>query len=222
MLLTVALGTATADDPETITTRLEPGLNFVGWVGPTTLVAELFADVPEIDVAYAWNASEQRWLSASPDVPESLHSLRTLRTGSGLVLRIDSTEAVVWSRPLVRGSGWVWLARGFNLVPWVGINGGATETAHLSGHPWFLGAHIWDPALDQYQTYDPLMPTTGGILSAVNPGDALWIQAGDGSGRYWEQRPDSLSQIRGILTGPSGAPFVGFGVTAIAVDQNDT
>ena len=221
LLLTTALGTAVADDPDTITTRLEPGLNFVGWVGPETPVAELFAAVPEIEVVYAWDAGQQEWLWASPAAPESLHSLDTLTTGMGLALRIDSPDAVEWSRQFVLGSGFVWLARGFNLAPWVGADEDPIESARLDIRFSFLGAHVWDSALSRYRAYDPEMPATAEALPAIDLGDALWIEVGEGSDGYWMQRSDALSQIRGTLTGPDGAPLVDFGVTAIALDNND-
>ena len=221
LLLTTALGAAVADDPDTITTRLEPGLNFVGWVGPETPVAELFAAVPEIEVVYAWDAGQQEWLWASPAAPESLHSLDTLTTGMGLALRIDSPDAVEWSRQFVLGSGFVWLARGFNLAPWVGADGDPIESARLDIRFSFLGAHVWDSALSRYRAYDPEMPATAEALPAIDLGDALWIEVGEGSDGYWMQRSDALSQIRGTLTGPDGAPLVDFGVTAIALDSND-
>ena len=223
LLLTGALGRAAAETPDTITTQLKPGINFVGWVGPETPVADLFDDVPEIEAVYtwAWDGSRRTWLSASPRVPAERHTLETLTTGTGLVLRVGGAEGVEWVRPLIPGSGFVWLVRGLNLTPWVGDAGNTLQGARLDARPWFLAAHAWDPASNQYRTYDPQTPATIDALSQVNIGDALWIEVGEGSDGYWDQRSDSLSQIRGTLTGPEGEPFVDFGVTAIALDSND-
>ena len=223
LLLTVALGRAAAETPDTITTQLKPGINFVGWVGPETPVVDLFDDVPEIEAVYAWawDGSRRTWLSASPRVPVELHTLETLTTGTGLVLRVGGAEEVEWVRPLIPGSGFVWLVRGLNLTPWVGDAGDTLQGARLDARPWFLAAHAWDPVSNQYRTYDPQAPATVDALSQVNIGDALWIEVGEGSEGYWDQRSDSLSQIRGTLTGPEGEPFVDFGVTAIALDSND-
>lgn len=223
LLLTVALGRAAAETPDTITTQLQPGINFVGWVGPETPVVDLFDDVPEIEAVYAWawDGSRRTWLSASPRVPVELHTFETLTTGTGLVLRVGGAEEVEWVRPLVPGSGFVWLVRGLNLAPWVGDAGDTLQNAGLDARPWFLAAHAWDPVSNQYRTYDPQAPATIDALSQVHIGDALWIEVGEGSEGYWDQRSDSLSQIRGVLTGPEGEPFVDFGVTAIALDSND-
>lgn len=223
LLLLTALGRAVAETPDTITTQLKPGINFVGWVGPETPVADLFDDVPEIEAVYTWrwDGSRRTWLSASPRVPREFHSLETLTTGTGLVLSVSGTEVVEWERPLVLGSGFVWLARGFNLIPWVGAAGDTIQDARLDTRPWFLSAHVWDPVLTRYRTYDPQTPATVDALSQVKVGDALWIEVGEGSDGYWAQRSDSLSQIQGTLTGPEGEPFVNFGVTAIALDSND-
>jgi len=223
LLLTGALGRAAAETPDTITTPLQPGINFVGWVGPETPVADLFDDVPEIDAVYtwAWDGSRRTWLSASPRVPAEIHTFETLTTGTGLVLRVGGAEVVEWVRPLIPGSGFVWLVRGLNLTPWVGDAGDTLEGARLDARPWFLAAHAWDPMSNQYRTYDPQTPATIDALSQVNIGDALWIEVGEGSDGYWDQRSDSLSQIRGTLMGPEGEPFVDFGVTAIALDSND-
>lgn len=223
LLLTVALGQAAAETPDTITTQLKPGINFVGWVGPETPVTDLFEDVPEIEAVYTWGWDEgqRAWLSASPRIPVEFHTLEALTTGTGLVLRVGGTEVVEWVRPLIPGSGFVWLVRGLNLTPWVGDVGDTLQDARLDAYPWFLAAHAWDLASNQYRTYDPQVPATVDALSQVNVGDALWIEVGEDNDGYWDQRSDSLSQIQGTLTGPEGEPFVNFGVTAIALDSND-
>ena len=221
LLLTTALGAAIADDPDTITTRLEPGLNFVGWVGPETPVAELFAAVPEIEVVYAWDASQQEWLVASPRAPATLRTLRTLRPGMGLALRISSQRSVKWSRPFSPASGFVWLSPGLNLVAWTGPDNDAIANAERRFGLSLLSLHRWQRETERYNAYDPRRPETADAFSAPAPGDALWIEVQESIAGYWQQPTDSLATIRGTLTSDGGAGLAGIEVTAASPVPGD-
>ena len=67
--------TTSAPDASTITTQLQPGWNMVGWVGPETLSAQVFEELPELRRISAWDAEEQRYRRAWPDQDEALPAL---------------------------------------------------------------------------------------------------------------------------------------------------
>ena len=56
---------ATASD-DTVTTVLQPGLNLAGWTGSAASIDAIFDEVPELDLAYAWDAENQWFVWAVP------------------------------------------------------------------------------------------------------------------------------------------------------------
>ena len=103
-----------------MTTRLEPGNNFVGWIGAPTSLRELFATVPEILVVYAWDADQRRYRMASPKLPEHHWTVHDIEPNAAYVLRIAGSLAVEWERPAVPVRGLAELRSGFNWVSWAG------------------------------------------------------------------------------------------------------
>ena len=77
-----------------MTTILQPGDNFVGWIAADAPAQALFDAVPEIEVVHAWDPLVRRWLLASPHVPAELHTLTQLTPGMGLRVRITGDQAV--------------------------------------------------------------------------------------------------------------------------------
>lgn len=214
LLLTVALGTATADDPETITTRLEPGLNFVGWVGPEIPVFELFIDVPEINVVHAWHAGQRAWQSASPRVPPSLHTLHWLRPGMGLVVEIEGEDPVEWTRPFVAAGAPLWISAGVNLIAWTGPDGYAINGLEDRFGASLLNTWAWDPEKERYDVYAPRPADSANRTSTLKRGDSLWIEVSERGAGPWVLYSDSLAVIRGRMTGPNGTGLAGIRLNA--------
>lgn len=174
-LLLVATS-ARADEPTgTITTSLYPGDNLVGWIAEEAPVADLFAAVPEIETAWAWDALERRWLVASPLVPATLHTLHTLTPGMGLRVHIGADAPVQWTRSAVPARGLVELRPGLNLVAWSGPDESAIEYLARGIGTSFAGAHAWDAANTQRISYNAEASETAAEFPATNRGDALWI-----------------------------------------------
>ena len=108
---------ARAEEPSgDIVTVLQPGENLVGWIAAEAPVGDLFAAVPEIEAAWAWDTRGRRWRGASPRVPETFHSLRTLTPGMGLLIQLGGDRLVEWTRSAVPARGLVQLRPGPNLV----------------------------------------------------------------------------------------------------------
>ena len=72
---------ALADDgepslPESITTTLEPGDNRIGWVAEPVSPEELFAQLPQVELVYSWDAhSMSRYEIAAPRLPSRYWTL---------------------------------------------------------------------------------------------------------------------------------------------------
>lgn len=214
LLLTVALATAAADDPETITTRLEPGLNFVGWVGPEIPVFELFADVPEIHVVHAWHAGQRAWQSASPRVPPSLHTLHWLRPGMGLVLEIEGEDPVEWTRPFGAAGAPLWISAGVNLIAWTGPDGYASNGLEDRFGASLLNIWAWDQKTERYSSHTPRLAGSADRASTIKRGDSLWIEVSERAVGPWVLYSDSLAVIRGRMTGPNGTGLAGIRLNA--------
>ena len=207
------------ETPDTITTQLKPGINFVGWVGPETPVADLFDDVPEIEAVYTWDATAKHWAMAAPNVPMNLNSLRTLAPGMGLVVRLGGAQPVEWSRRYSRASGFIWLAPGLNLVAWTGDRGKAIHNAANNLGTSFSAAHVWDAAEDRYLPYNPEQRDDASV--PIAQGDALWIDAREGQPNRWQhwlQRDDALEVISGLVTGVNEKALTGIEVNASTMD----
>ena len=200
-LLLIA-ASARADEPAgTTTTPLYPGDNLVGWIAEEAPVADLFAAVPEIETAWAWNALERRWLVASPLVPAALHTLRTLTPGMGLRVHIDADAPVQWTRSAVPARGLVELRPGLNLVAWSGPDESAIEYLARGIGTSFAGSHAWDAANTQRISYDAEASETTADFPTTNRGDALWINASRSVNWLqptgvlpWIEFPDGASQ----------------------------
>ena len=64
LTLVPAIRVADAQASEDFTTLLQPGLNMVGWTHAETGVDALFADIPELEAVYAWDANSQHFTVA--------------------------------------------------------------------------------------------------------------------------------------------------------------
>ena len=180
----------------TITTTLRPGYNYFGWVAADRPVAELFAEVPQLDAAWTWDATASRWLAAfrsgrapanairfarprglpSPTRAENRGVLTTLRPGMGLVLHIDSSTPVEWNRGLTPGRGGIELRTGFNLISWQGLDDTLlSEAVRGLGSP-FESIIVYDPRGTQRWTqYDTASLQQTGGRRRLQRGDALWV-----------------------------------------------
>ena len=114
---------------DTVTTELQPGWNLAAWTGEETHVDVVFAAIPQLVIAYAWDAHEQRYRFAYQDGEPVFGDLATLSPGMGLWLFLEGEETVPWERPLVLRAGLADLRRGWNLVTWAGDDGIAAAVA---------------------------------------------------------------------------------------------
>ena len=113
---------AAAHGGETVTTELQPGWNLAGWTEAEAPVSAVFKAIPQLEMAYAWDAAEQRFRGAARDRSGLLGDLETLTPGMGLWLHLGGDEPHTWTRPVVFLAGLADLKRGWNLVTWAGEN----------------------------------------------------------------------------------------------------
>ena len=161
---------ADTSDVTTITTVLHPGWNMVGWVGPTTLVSDLYDSLPALRLVSAWNASMQQYQRLRRT---GVSSSYPLLPGDGLWLYVDGTATVEWSQSLSDDRALLELRAGRNLVGWTGddetpVGDAVARFGEAVERVWH-----WDAAEQEYRLYHPKATTNS--FSELNRGDAFWI-----------------------------------------------
>ena len=208
--LLIATGFANAQEPpETQTaTRLEPGVNLVGWVGEPASVSQLFREIPQLESIWAWDAELDDWVVAGRGAPEGLGWLWRVSPGMGLRLALGGEEPFLWQRPTEPPSGLVKLRTGWNLVAWSGADSAPLEQV-AKGIGWSLRElRRWDAANQQWTTWtSPERSTQLIAISAtdqattdeetepvtVRRGEALWVNTARSVN--WLQPTDILPRL---------------------------
>ena len=137
VLLVLAIGPAlflfprpvAADESDTVTTVLQPGLNLGGWTEDEAGIEAIFDTIPELDLVYAWDAGNQWFRWAARTDSGVLGNLHVLTPGMGLWLSITGREPVTWRRPIVIQAADAPLGEGWNIAVWVGEDGIVTSEA---------------------------------------------------------------------------------------------
>ena len=208
LLLTIALASA-QQPPETQTaTRLEPGINLVGWVGESASVSQLFREIPQLESIWAWDAELDDWIIAGRNAPEWLGGLGRVSAGMGLRLVLGGEEPFLWQRSTEPTSGLVKLRTGWNLVAWSGADGAPIEQV-AKGIGWSLRElRRWNAANQQWTTWTSLERSAQLIAASatdqgatgeetepitVRRGEALWVNTARSVN--WLQPTDILPRL---------------------------
>ena len=218
--IALALGAASAaaqSPPEpaavgsaTITTELHPGWNLVGWIGPDTPVADLFEEIPALELVSARDAHADRYVRAQRGDGSPPGSLRLLTPGMGLWLWIGGDESVAWARPAEAAGVLLQLRRGLNLAAWSG-GPGSLEDA-LAGFGAALNSvHRWNARTQRYESYVRGVASAAGVVDAIAPGDGLWVSLSSPA-RWWQQGSDAppmvfVGDVDGDTASALGAEF---------------
>ncbi|MCY3882978.1 MAG: hypothetical protein OXG61_12790 [Chloroflexi bacterium] len=178
VLLVLATGSALFSSPErvaasdgTVTTVLQPGWNLAGWTEAEASIEAIFDDIPQLEIAYDWDAESQRFRLATRTDEGAQGDLTTLSPGMGLWLWLRGDESFTWSRPLVPRAADTPLHEGWNLAVWVGGEDVAAREALLDIE------HILMTARD----------AGGRELGSLRRGDTLWLRVS--APREWWQPP---------------------------------
>jgi len=129
-------GKASADEPpgsDTSIIQLEPGVNFLGWVGEAMPIEKLFEALPEIELVYGWDAQRQQWLMASPAMPSSLWGLRELNQGRAYALRLRDGATLEGPTADCHLSKVPTLLPGHNLIAWTECTTGLADAFETLG-----------------------------------------------------------------------------------------
>ena len=195
-------GVARGDGADSLTTRLEPGLNYVGWVGREAPVEELFAAVPQIEAAFAWSTREERWLRAAPGMSAEINTLYRLTPGMGLVVKLGGDRAIEWMRRFTPASGVVELRSGLNLVAWVGGRARLLSEIDRDLRDSFQPLYLPRGTQTSARLHTPGQSELVDRFGVVEHGAALWVYATDQGS--WTQRPDTRVEVRGRVVGSDG------------------
>ena len=172
---------AEASSGETITTRLHPGWNMVGWVGPATPMSELFEAIPALERLYAWDADEQRYRRA---VRGRDGDLPMVAPGMGLWLWLGGDSTVEWVRPTYDEGVLLDLRSGRNLLGWTGEDGARVADALAPFGRDLVQVWRWDSKTQRYIPYPPGSGSFG--LATLARGEALRIELARDK-RWWKR-----------------------------------
>jgi len=151
---------------------LQPGDNLVGWVGFPTSSQELFAQIPDAELIYTWDAESAQYRFAARGFDATL---LVLEPGMGLVVRIAGKNPVEWLQPSVANGEWVTLKPGPNLVAWTGPSGTSIDLAVRSIGDSFTHALYAMPESGELRPFQPGSKAGVGLQHPLRRGDALWI-----------------------------------------------
>ena len=189
-LLALAVGlaaapTASAQGASTATTTLRPGLNLAGWTQAEADAAALFEAIPQLDMAYAWDAGTRRFRWAARD---GSGDLRTLTPSMGLWLALGGAERFTWKRPMLPpgGVGLVPLREGWNLVTWSGTTSTLVADAFAGLDGRLTEAWGWDARAQRRTTYSPT--ARANTLRTLSIGRAYWVHV-SADAEWWQFPP---------------------------------
>lgn len=174
LLGSLLLGQSLLAEPEPPTNQrtLQPGDNLVGWVGFPASAQELFAQIPEAELIYTWDAESSQYRFAARGFEGTLP---VLEPGMGLIVRIGGEEAVDWNQPTVADGEWVVLQPGPNLVAWTGPSGTPIDLALRSiGDSFAHALYSW-PMSGELRKHQPDSKASAGYSHLLRRGDALWV-----------------------------------------------
>ncbi len=174
--------TLAQDGAPTVTTRLYPGWNMVGWVGKTTAVADLFAAIPELQQVRGWDTEAQRFRRSTRT--STGYGMSRVTGGQGLWLEIGGEAAVDWERPVSDRYVLLSMEAGLNLVGWTGSDGTPIEQAFRRFGDAVRSAFRWDAETQRFDSYHPGAGAFN-TLGVLNRGDAIWVDLAH-EARWWQ------------------------------------
>ena len=187
VLIAVALPRAASADesiepvPESRTLVLQPGDNFVGWIGAPIAVADVFAAVPKALLIYTWDADSRLYRYAIRGVGGTLPRLDP---GMAVTIRVVGDAPVEWAQPVTPVTGMTTLHNGVNWVAWSGREDWPLdEVARGIGKSLVrleFGEFVYEPGspdadMAKAQNESPLVARGDGLRVTVNR-DVRWLQ----------------------------------------------
>ncbi|MXV80814.1 MAG: hypothetical protein F4007_09195 [Chloroflexi bacterium] len=173
-LLSLLLAPALLAEPEPQKNlrTLQPGDNLVGWVGFPASTRDVFAQIPEAELIYTWDAESAQYRFAARGFDATLP---VLEPGMGLIVRIAGDAPVEWLQPTAADGEWVGLKSGPNLVAWTGPSGTPIDLALRSVGDSFTHALYSTPESGELRKHQLDSKASVGHSHQLRRGDALWV-----------------------------------------------
>lgn len=172
LLLTQMLLASEEVEPVLVLRTLQPGDNLVGWVDYPITPQELFEQIPEAELIYAWDAQHSRYRVAARELQAGLE---VINPGMGLVVRISADHPVEWEQPSAANGERLTLHPGPNLVAWTGPSDSPIDLAVRSIGDTFEHALYWMSDQQQHGVFEPGRGTSNESMHTLRRGDALWV-----------------------------------------------
>ena len=167
------------NDEELLDGWLQPGDNFVGWLGERLPLTEVFERFPQIESITAWDAPAQREIAATPLPGVGDRVLSALEPGAAYLIRVGGTEAISWTQPAEPAAGKLQLRAGDNWVAWMGPDDWLLEDMAkglgVSLVSIELDGYVYEPTFDKSRTDWP-RAIRGDALKVTVDRDVIWLQ----------------------------------------------
>ena len=160
--------------------QLTSGWNLVGWTqnaGIADVAATFGANLGSV---LAFDPGSQSYRQYSPNLPEAINTLHSVRAGQAVWIKITNPNGMAWRQPPPTDSVQVTLQPGFNLVTWIAPATDADTMADLIGAG-LVSIYSYDSNTKSFLQYQPNAPRLLNTLARVTPGQALWINVADSS-----------------------------------------
>lgn len=155
---------------------LLPGWNLVGWTGSDPLADAAAPLAGQFRDLFTFDAAAQRFLRYNPSGSAFLNDLTTLGTGDGVWIYVTAASGTEWTQSFTTTARSASLLPGFNLVTWTGPDATPVEVAIDGLGGAFSALFTYNPATEQFRSYNPQLPAALNTAFTLNYGDALWIQ----------------------------------------------
>lgn len=161
------------------TRQLVAGWNLIGVPGDAQFGDLITALDGRFDAIFAWDATNQGFLSFHVGVPDQANTLRELRREQAIWILISHPDGALLSLPQESPASRarsVSLSEGWNLVPWLGEDRHLAPEASISLGEAMDVLHRWDASTQQFVSYFPRFPVVTDEPVELRTDEGVWLR----------------------------------------------